>query len=98
MTMTTGIVKSHADSDFQSWNALALAGDADDDGKWQFWFDGHLRFKDDASRLGVSIIRPGVGYKLSRDTTLWLGVARVTITQTTVPLKKTGFGSKLLIR
>lgn len=78
MAMTAG-VKSHAESDFQSWNALTLTGDADDKGKWQFWFDGHLRFKGDASRLGVSIVRPGVGYKLSSDTTLWLGVARVTI-------------------
>ena len=78
MAMTAG-VKSHAESDFQSWNALALTGNADDKGKWQFWFDGHLRFKDDASRLGVSIVRPGVGYQLSSDTTLWLGVARVTI-------------------
>ena len=72
-------VKSYAESDFQFWNALVLSGDADDKRQWQFWFDGHLRFKEDASRLGVSIVRPGIGYKLSNDTTLWLGVARVTI-------------------
>lgn len=72
-------VESYAESDFQSWNALALTGDVDDRGQWQFWFDGHLRFKEDASRLGVSIVRPGIGYNLSNDTTLWLGAARVTI-------------------
>lgn len=70
--------KSFAD-DFQSWNAIALAGDASDDGKWQYWFDGHLRFKDDASSLGVSIIRPAVGYRMNDSLTLWLGVARVTV-------------------
>lgn len=63
-------VDSYAESDFQSWNALALTGDVDDKGQWQFWFDGHLRFKEDASRLGVSIVRPGIGYNLSNDTTL----------------------------
>lgn len=72
-------VRAQADSDVQSWNAIALTGDASENGKWQFWFDGHLRFKDDASRLGVSIARPGVGYRVTDDLTLWLGVARVTV-------------------
>lgn len=66
-------------NDFQSWNAIAFAGNADSSGDWQFWFDGHLRFKEDASQLGVSILRPGVGYRMSDDLTLWLGVARITI-------------------
>jgi len=42
------------------------------------WFDGHARFADDIGRLGVSIIRPGFGYRVSDTTTLWLGYARVT--------------------
>jgi len=70
--------KSFAD-DFQSWNAIALANNASDDGTWQYWFDGHLRFKDDASSLVVSIIRPAVGYRMNDSLTLWLGVARVTV-------------------
>jgi len=58
--------ESHATTnDFQSWNAVALAGNADKAGDLQFWFDGHLRFKDDASQLGVSIFRPGIGYRMS---------------------------------
>lgn len=72
--------ESHATTnDFQSWNAAALAGNADKAGDLQFWFDGHLRFKDDASQLGVSIFRPGIGYRMSDDLTLWLGVARIAI-------------------
>lgn len=66
-------------NDLQAWNAIALSGNADASGDWQFWFDGHLRFKDDSSQLGVSIFRPGIGYRLSDDLTLWLGVARITI-------------------
>lgn len=79
LSLTFTSVRTFANTDIQSWNALALSGDASNNGKWQFWFDGHLRFKDDASRLGVSIIRPGFGYKFSDDFALWLGVARVTI-------------------
>ena len=66
-------------NDLQSWNAITLIGDANERGDWQYWFDGHMRFKDDASQLGVSIFRPGIGYRMNEDLTLWLGVARVTI-------------------
>ena len=48
-------------NDIQSWNAITLIGDANERGDWQYWFDGHMRFKDDASQLGVSIFRPGIG-------------------------------------
>ena len=41
--------------------------------KW--WFDGHLRFADDAGGYNQSIVRPGIGYQLSDKTTLWAGYA-----------------------
>jgi len=45
--------------------------DAADEYKW--WFDGHLRLLDDSGGFGQSIVRPGVGYALSDQTTVWGG-------------------------
>ena len=67
-----------AESDVQSWNAIILNGAINEGSPWQLWFDGHLRFKDDAHELGTSIFRPGLGYRVNQDLTLWLGYARIT--------------------
>lgn len=42
------------------------------------WFDGHARFRDDAGTLGVSIVRPALGWRFSPKLTVWGGYARVT--------------------
>jgi hypothetical protein len=70
---------AHANSDFQSWNAVALAGPVKESSPWQYWFDGHYRLQDNASELGVFIIRPAIGYKINTKTTFWLGYARIGI-------------------
>jgi hypothetical protein len=70
---------AHAETDTQSWNALAVAGPVKAESPWQYWFDGHLRYQDDAKDLGVSIFRPGIGYQVNADLSLWLGYARVTV-------------------
>lgn len=66
-----------AQNDNQVWTAVFTNGAIEKDSKALLWFDGHARFSEDASRLGVSIIRPGVGYKLSDRVSLWAGYARV---------------------
>ncbi len=63
--------------DFQLWTALSANGPVSDDSRFLVWFDGHARFRDDASELGVSIIRPGVGWRLNDDVSAWAGYARV---------------------
>ena len=68
----------YANDDTQFWSAIALKGPINDN-KLLFWFDGHARFSDDASRLGVSIVRPGIGWQTTKDLSLWLGIARVTV-------------------
>ena len=42
---------------------------------WKWWFDGHLRFFDDTNGFGQSIVRPGVGYAIAENMTLWAGYA-----------------------
>lgn len=39
--------------------------------------EGQARWSNDVSRLGQSIIRPGLGYKISAQTSVWLGYAWV---------------------
>jgi hypothetical protein len=49
----------------------------DTSGHWRAWLDVQVRFADDASRFSQGILRPGVGYALSRTWTVWLGYAYV---------------------
>ena len=66
-------------NDNQGWSAIALSGPVSEKSRWLAWFDGHARFADDASDLGVSIIRPGFGRRINANLNLWGGYARVTI-------------------
>lgn len=63
--------------DTQGWTAIAVAGPVKDDSKLLLWFDGHARFRDDASDLGVTIVRPALGYRAKDDLDLWAGYARI---------------------
>lgn len=65
------------DNDFQAWSALAIAGPIKEDNRLLVWLDAHARFRDDAGDLGVTILRPGVGWRVSDHLNLWLGYARV---------------------
>lgn len=67
-----------AQSDTQGWAAFAVSGPVKTDGRFLVWFDAHARFRDDVGELGVSIIRPGVGWQATKDVQLWAGYARVT--------------------
>jgi len=41
--------------------------------KWKWWFDGHLRFFDDADGFYQSIARPGIGRAINDHWTAWTG-------------------------
>lgn len=68
----------HVD-DFGVWGAIQGQGSFThsslEASKWQWWMEGQARWFNDASHLGQSIIRPGVGYKLSDQVSIWLGYA-----------------------
>lgn len=59
------------------WTAVFSQGDISCDSnlpsRWRWWFDGHARFQDDSDGFDVSIVRPGIGYKLTDSTTAWMG-------------------------
>ena len=73
-----GLAPSQAAAqDTQLWTSLFANGPVKDDGRFLLWFDGHARFSDDVSQLGVSIIRPGLGYRVNKRLSLWAGYAHV---------------------
>lgn len=63
--------------DTQLWTALISNGPAKKNSRLLLWFDGHARYSDDISRLGVSILRPAIGYKISDRISVWSGYAYV---------------------
>ena len=68
--------KSQAVHDFGSWFSLNTQGKLNrvvEDSKWRWWFDGHLRYLDDADGFNQSIFRPGIGYQLTPNANLWIG-------------------------
>ena len=71
--------KAESVDDFGAWGAVQGQGsfiNSDSEAsKWQWWMEGQGRLFNDASRLEQSIIRPGIGYKLSNQVSIWLGYA-----------------------
>lgn len=53
--------------------------------KW--WFDGHARFLDDAGGFNQSIVRPGIGLSLGKNSAVWAGYGWIK----TSPLTGTDF-------
>lgn len=76
---------SPAASDTQLWNAVAINGPVNDDSKLLVWFDGHARSRDNISDLGVSIIRPALGWRVSSKLSLWTGYASVVARRENAP-------------
>jgi len=70
--------EAQSSNDFQPWTAVSVTGPVTDTSRLLLWFDGHARMRDDASELGVTILRPGIGWRLNEGLDVWLGYARVT--------------------
>lgn len=66
-----------AADDTQLWSAVVVNGPLKKDGRLLLWFDGHARFRD-GGELDVSILRPGLGWRVSPKVDVWVGYARVT--------------------
>ncbi len=70
---------ANLNEDFSVWGAIQAQGSFLDietkQNRWLWWLEGQGRFSNDASRLGQSIIRPGIGYQLSENISIWSGYA-----------------------
>ena len=71
--------------DTRVWGAVLARGNfgyvSPDLKRWLWWMEGQLRARDCCSSdiaLDQSLIRPGIGYALTDQSTVWLGYARAT--------------------
>ncbi|MEZ4364866.1 MAG: DUF2490 domain-containing protein [Kofleriaceae bacterium] len=71
VTAAVAPARAETDRQLQLWDALSITGDlAPDQRGLAVWFDGHLRRGDTGA---VTIIRPGLGYRLSKAWSVWAG-------------------------
>lgn len=59
--------------DVGQWNAIFMQDKINSESRIRWWFDGHYRLFDDTSGFGQSIVRPGVGWDINENSTLWAG-------------------------
>jgi len=59
--------------DVGQWSALFTQDRFSPDSRLRWWFDGHYRLFDDNDGFGQSIIRPGIGLDVGKNSTLWAG-------------------------
>lgn len=91
MASAAGTCSLQAVDDAGYWTAVLAQGDLhafdsqSDRLKW--WFDGHLRLLEDTDGFNQSIIRPGVGWTLNPNHSIWAGYAWIR----TEPLSRNGF-------
>jgi len=69
-----------ADEDPGIWLILSATGQFDspaEASRWHWWFDGQARYFDRENDVDQYLLRPAVGYKLTEQTSAWLGVASI---------------------
>ncbi len=70
-------VNGQSVDDQGQWNALFAQGDFKNWGcesdRLRWWFDGHIRLLDDTDGFNQSIVRPGIGWQLNEQSSLWAG-------------------------
>ncbi len=76
LTLTAPNIHASVNDDFSAWGAIQGQGGlfkAAPSNKTLWWLEAQGRFSDDVQRLGQSIIRPGLGYQLNKNVSIWLG-------------------------
>lgn len=68
-----------AQTDAQVWTAAFASGPVEEGGRVLVWIDAHARFREDGDQLDTTILRPGVGWRVSPRLDLWAGYANVTL-------------------
>lgn len=67
--------------DFQTWTNITALGSFNKNDEriapFSYWLETQQRVGDNASRLSQLLLRPGLGYALTTNTSLWLGYAWV---------------------
>lgn len=62
----------------QVWAGVFASGAPSEGTRLLLWFDGHARFRDGGEEPDVSILRPGIGWRVDDGLDVYAGYARVT--------------------
>ncbi len=78
--------------DFQTWFNLTTTGNFNKESKafsrFKYWLEGQERIGDNSSRSSQEMLRTGLGYSLTDNTSLWLGYGWI---HTSAPFTSTPF-------
>lgn len=79
VSFATTIAPGAQADDTQAWSSVVVQSTPAAGEKLLLSFDAHARWRDDASELGVTILRPAIGWRLNPKVDLWAGYAHVTL-------------------
>ena len=83
---------SNTQYDFQTWTNMTITGKTYSQDKIlsrvRYWLEGQQRFGNDSSHFSQTLLRPGLGYALTENTSIWMGYAWV---YTALPFTHTPF-------
>jgi hypothetical protein len=71
------IAASPAQASDQVWTAVVVSGPVAKNSRFLVWFDGQVREHDPGSDTDQTIIRPGIGWRVSKRLDLYAGYARI---------------------
>jgi hypothetical protein len=75
--LETSAARASTEHDKGLWLMIASQGAVDRDSptlsRLRWWFDGHARFFEETDGYGQSIVRPGLGWAVTENSTLWFG-------------------------
>lgn len=72
----------YATHDVQIWSNITANGPlSKSHDKFRYWLESQGRFGDEVSRLSQFLVRPGLGYSITPNASLWLGYAWIYTTQ-----------------
>lgn len=88
----TGAAHAKTSEDFQTWGNITATGSLDVMSpklkNFKYWLEGQGRFGLNTSDFSQAILRPGLGYQLNDQASIWLGYAWI---PTDEPFTKTAF-------
>ena len=90
--------QSQTERDFQTWINTTVIGSLCPSKPVKYWLEGQERMGDDSTRYTQTLLRAGLGYAMTKNTSLWLGYAWIYtgLPLTMAPFEEDRFWQQLL--
>ncbi|NBB52825.1 DUF2490 domain-containing protein [Rhizobium sp. CRIBSB] len=63
----------------QVWTGAFASGPVKENSRMLVWIDAHARFNGEGDQLNTTILRPGIGWRVSPRLDVWAGYAHITL-------------------